>query len=79
MVPHTGFRDWGDLQAAYGTSQETCVTKPSGHVTAAPEFPGSTGLVRTECDDAGIVPIGAFRCTQCGYLEYYARPEFGSK
>lgn len=25
--------------------------------------------------DPGI-PIGAFRCTTCGYLEFYARQEF---
>ena len=26
-------------------------------------------------EDAAI-PVGAFRCASCGYLEFYARPEF---
>lgn len=25
------------------------------------------------------VPIGVFRCKDCGYLESYARPELGAK
>jgi hypothetical protein len=25
------------------------------------------------------IPIGAFRCTACGYLELYARNEFGAQ
>jgi hypothetical protein len=24
------------------------------------------------------VPIGTFRCSKCGFLESYARPEFGA-
>jgi len=29
-------------------------------------------------DDEGI-PAAAFRCNTCGYLEFYARPEFAPK
>ena len=25
------------------------------------------------------VPVGTFRCSACGFLESYARPEFGAK
>ncbi len=25
------------------------------------------------------IPIGTFRCTSCGYLELYAKPEFGQQ
>lgn len=25
------------------------------------------------------VPIGSFRCSACGYLEFYARPEFAAQ
>lgn len=25
---------------------------------------------------ANPIPIGAYRCSECGYLELYARPEF---
>ena len=26
-----------------------------------------------------LIPIGTFRCTSCGFLESYARPEFAAK
>jgi hypothetical protein len=26
-----------------------------------------------------LIPIGAFRCASCGYLESYARPEFAAR
>jgi hypothetical protein len=25
------------------------------------------------------VPISTFRCSKCGFLEFYARPEFGAQ
>ena len=25
-----------------------------------------------------MIPIATFRCTKCGFLESYARPEFGA-
>jgi hypothetical protein len=27
----------------------------------------------------GVVPVGAFRCEACGYLEFYARAEFAAE
>jgi hypothetical protein len=29
--------------------------------------------------DEKLVPIGAFRCSSCGFLEMYARDEFAAK
>jgi hypothetical protein len=26
-----------------------------------------------------LIPLGAFRCASCGYLELYARPEFAAQ
>ena len=26
-----------------------------------------------------IIPVGAFRCASCGFLEMYARPEFAAQ
>ena len=26
-----------------------------------------------------VIPIGSYRCSSCGYLEFYARPEFAAK
>ena len=28
---------------------------------------------------ADLIPIGTFRCSACGFLESYARPEFAAK
>ena len=33
----------------------------------------------TEFPAEKSLPIGAFRCSECGFLEYYARPEFAAK
>ena len=28
---------------------------------------------------AGVIPIGTYRCSSCGYLESFARPEFAAE
>lgn len=33
----------------------------------------------TKAPKEKLVPIGAFRCASCGFLEQYARPEFAAK
>ena len=33
----------------------------------------------TKLPEQKPVPIGTWRCTSCGYLESYARPEFGAR
>ena len=33
----------------------------------------------TKLPDEKLVPIGTYRCSSCGYLEQYARPEFAAK
>ena len=45
-------------------------------VGGAPEKSFWAGLkVPTE----KLIPIGTFRCSSCGFLEQYARPEFAAK
>lgn len=34
---------------------------------------------RTKAPVDGGIPIGAFRCQTCGYLEFYADPTFGAE
>ncbi len=36
------------------------------------------GGIKRPASAAGI-PIGAFRCTRCGYLEFYANAEFAAE
>jgi predicted nucleic-acid-binding Zn-ribbon protein len=33
----------------------------------------------TKVSDEKSLPIASFRCSGCGYLESYARPEFGTE
>jgi hypothetical protein len=33
----------------------------------------------TKLPDEELVPIGAYRCTSCGYLELYARQDFAAQ
>jgi hypothetical protein len=33
----------------------------------------------TNADRSSIIPISAFRCDRCGFLEFYANPEFAAK
>jgi hypothetical protein len=33
----------------------------------------------TKLPDNSLIPIGTFRCTSCGFLESYARPEFAAQ
>jgi hypothetical protein len=33
----------------------------------------------TKLPDEALIPIGTFRCTSCGFLESYARPEFAAQ
>ena len=35
------------------------------------------GVTRTEIHEK--IPIGAYRCRKCGFLEFYANPEYGAK
>ena len=42
----------------------------------APGAPLKSFWVGTKLPDEKQVPIGAYRCSSCGYLELYARDEF---
>lgn len=41
-----------------------------------PSFSFWVGL---KLPDEKLVPIGTYRCSACGYLEQYARPEFAAR
>ncbi len=45
----------------------------------APGPPRDSIWTGTKLPDEAPVPIGAFRCSACGYLEYYARQEFAPR
>jgi len=41
--------------------------------------PQKSFFMGTKLPDQQLVPIGTYRCSACGYLEAYARPEFAAK
>jgi len=45
----------------------------------APGAPQRSFWVGTKKPEHMLVPIGAFRCSSCGFLEHYARPDLGAK
>ena len=42
----------------------------------APGAPMKSFWLGTQTPDDGVLPIGTYRCSSCGYLESYAQPEF---
>ncbi|GMV15619.1 MAG: hypothetical protein HS104_25680 [Polyangiaceae bacterium] len=45
----------------------------------APGAPLKSFWTRTKLPEEDLIPIGTYRCSSCGYLEQYARDEFGAK
>jgi hypothetical protein len=45
----------------------------------APGAPQKSFWRGTYAEEDRLVPIGAFRCESCGFLESYARDEFAAK
>ena len=41
--------------------------------------PTKSFWTRTKVPPMSMVPIGTFRCSDCGFLESYARKEFASR
>lgn len=41
--------------------------------------PKKSFWVRTKAPIAGGIPIGAFRCAGCGYLEFYSNARFAAE
>ena len=42
----------------------------------APGVPHKSFWTGTKLDKDDVIPIGTYRCSSCGFLESYARPEF---
>ena len=47
-------------------------------VEGAPEKVGWLFVQAKEAPPDKCVPVGVFRCSACGFLESYARPEFAA-
>jgi hypothetical protein len=50
------------------------------HVTQwAAGAPRKSFWVGTKLPEEALVPMGAYRCSSCGYVEFYARQEFAPR
>jgi hypothetical protein len=65
----------GPMVLGFVPDKEEFGYRPGSWLEGSPK--GSELTVQVRLDRC--VPIGAFRCSQCGYLEFYARPEFMPK
>jgi len=45
----------------------------------APGPPKKSFWASTKVPKAELVPVAAFRCRSCGFLEFYARDEFAAQ
>jgi hypothetical protein len=41
--------------------------------------PVASFWTNTKLKGVETIPVGTYRCTRCGYLESYARPEFAKR
>ena len=57
---------------AYGESQQLVSSWIEGH-------PKKSWFTGTKVSWEGRIPIGAFRCKGCGYLEFYADEKFAAE
>lgn len=67
----------GEMVQGFIFEIDGSMRKVSTWVEGAPEkswFFGSAKIPKEKC-----VPVGTFRCSACGFLESYARPEFGAQ
>jgi hypothetical protein len=67
----------GDMVQGFTFDREQSgIRRVSSWVEGAPEKSFWTG---TQVPAEKCVPVGAFRCSVCGFLEFYARPEFAAR
>ena len=66
----------GEMVQGFVFEIDGAMRKVSTWVEGAPgkSWWGSAQVAKEKC-----VPVGTFRCSVCGSLESYARPEFGTK
>ena len=66
----------GEMVQGFLVEIDGWMRKVSTWVEGAPEksWFGSAKVPKEKC-----VPVGTFRCSACGFLESYARPEFGAQ
>jgi hypothetical protein len=66
----------GEMVQGFLFESEGPMRMVSTWVKGAPEksWFGSAKIPAEKC-----VPVGTFRCAACGFLEFYARPEFAAQ
>ena len=67
----------GEMVQGFVVEIDGAVRKVNTWVEGAPEKKSFWFGVKVPADKC--VPVGTFRCSACGFLESYARPEFAAE
>lgn len=68
----------GDMMQGFTCGREGPNRVVSTWVDGTPEKVGWL-FPQVEAPTDKCIPVGVFRCSECGFLESYARPEFAAK
>jgi hypothetical protein len=74
-APQTCPKCGGDMNWGYIVDNALTKLVASQWASGSPQWSFWTGTKQT----SEPLPIAAFRCSSCGYLESYAQPEFAAK
>jgi hypothetical protein len=66
----------GSMEQGYVIDRNDPLVAVSQWTAGAPHYSFWRGTTRSP---GGTLAIGTFRCSQCGFLESYARPEFSAQ
>ena len=69
----------GEMVHGFTIDTDGATRKVGTWVESEPEKTGVLFWASTKVPKDKCVPMGAFRCSACGFLEFYARPEFAAK
>lgn len=69
----------GEMVQGFTLYHAGAMEKVSIWVEGAPEKTSWMFQEGTKVPEDKCVPVGVFRCSACGFLEWYARPEFAAK
>jgi predicted nucleic-acid-binding Zn-ribbon protein len=69
----------GEMVQGFTVDTDGSTRKVGTWVEGAPEKTGALLWKGTKVPKDKCIPMGVFRCSACGFLEFYARPEFAAQ
>ena len=69
----------GEMVQGFTIDTDGATRKVGTWVEGEPEKTGVLFWAGTKVPKDKCIPMGVFRCSACGFLEFYARPEFAAQ